>query len=81
MTKILRIALMGATMMAAPALAQTTNTQHMDHSHMGHEMSAPEMPSMQHGSMPAFAEGSGTARLPGNEGPCTVSIFPPGIGW
>jgi len=68
MTKILRIALMSATMMAAPALAQTTNTQHMDHSHMGHEMSAPEMPSMQHGSMPAFAEGSGTARLPGNEG-------------
>ena len=68
MTKILRIALMSATMIAAPALAQTTNTQHMDHSHMGHEMSAPEMPSMQHGSMPAFAEGSGTARLPGNEG-------------
>ncbi len=68
MTKILRIALMSATMMAAPALAQTTDTRQMDHSHMGHEMSGPEMPSMQHGSMPAFAEGSGTARLPGNEG-------------
>lgn len=68
MTKILRIALMSATMMAAPALAQTTDTQPMDHSHMGHEMSDPETASMQHHSKPAFAEGSGTARLPGNEG-------------
>ncbi|MFM8542377.1 MAG: hypothetical protein ACKOAM_03905 [Chakrabartia sp.] len=68
MTKILRIALLSATMMAAPALAQTTDTQHMDHSNMGHEMSAPETASMQHSPEPAFAEGSGTARLPGNKG-------------
>jgi len=68
MTKILRIVLMSATMMAAPALAQTTDTQHMDHSHMGHDMSTPEMVSKQHSPSPAFAEGSGTARLPGNEG-------------
>ncbi|MEY3704626.1 MAG: hypothetical protein RLZZ561_2246 [Pseudomonadota bacterium] len=68
MTKILRAALMSATMMAAPALAQSTNTPHMDHSHMGHEMSSPDMAPMKHSSAAAFAEGSGTARLPSNEG-------------
>jgi len=59
---------LSALCLAAPVVAQQADVAPMNHSHMGHEVSGPEMPSMQHGHMPAFAEGSGTARLPGNEG-------------
>ncbi len=59
-------ALYGAAFVSAPALAQA----HDHHTHQGHDMAQmAEMPGMQMSDTPAdFAEGSGTARLPGAEG-------------
>lgn len=64
MKTILFPALCGAALTAVPALAQDHSghdMSHMDHGaidHFGHDMAQPKQP----------AEGSGTARLPANEG-------------
>ncbi len=63
-----RVALLSAAILSAPALAQTHD--HSQMGHPGHDMSSMgDMPGKtMKDEMPAYGEGSGTARLPGNEG-------------
>ncbi|MFM8498672.1 MAG: hypothetical protein ACKOAN_01495 [Chakrabartia sp.] len=64
MNTVFRAALLCAALPAAPLMAQDHSQMH----HQGHAMPMANMADMPQKEAPDFAEGSGTARLPGLEG-------------
>lgn len=79
---MLNLRLRGAASMLALALPLSAMAQDHDHSAMGHDMpSAEDIPCLTGTRINSPAEGSGTARLPGNEGMMHGLHIMPGDDW